>query len=418
MMKRTAVTVNISRMINGVGMAGRIFLTLSFITLCFFLILGVISVAQSRLAISPAASMKGMAASVSSHFFADMIGMELPNFNRDDKEFTFSQKNVSGFLFQFLTSVNPRDPKSLLARELPGMGEDTFLLRSGLATDPSFYPVDYTPSLDSLIPEPDVQNPGEEEAVPNPADPDPDKDIDENTGSQTALSTHGKKVVFIYHSHNRESWVPELKNKGVTNINDAYDPKINVTMLGKRLAAKLEQRGVGAVGTAKDYPTVIKDFNYNYSYKYSLQTVKEAFATNPDYLYFFDVHRDSLERKLTTVNIGGKDYAQVYFIIGHRNENWKKNEQFASKIHERLEQEYPGLSRGMWGKSSKNGNGEYNQSFSPNSILIEVGGPENTLAECNRTIDILAEVIADTYFNAVKVNTSVNAKQANGKKVG
>jgi stage II sporulation protein P len=92
----------------------------------------------------------------------------------------------------------------------------------------------------------------------------------------------------------------------------------------------------------------------------------------------------------------------VYFIIGHRNPNWRENEDFANRIHERLEKQYPGLSRGVWGKTAANGNGEYNQSVAPGSVLIEIGGVDNTLEECYRTADALAKVISDIYWNDEK----------------
>ncbi|MEW9106043.1 stage II sporulation protein P [Paenibacillus sp.] len=77
------------------------------------------------------------------------------------------------------------------------------------------------------------------------------------------------------------------------------------------------------------------------------------------------------------------------------NPNWKKNEQFANEIHERLEKNYPGISRGIFGKTALQGNGEYNQSLSPNSVVIEIGGIDNTLEELYRTADVLADFIAD-----------------------
>ncbi|MNR15935.1 Stage II sporulation protein P (SpoIIP) [compost metagenome] len=100
--------------------------------------------------------------------------------------------------------------------------------------------------------------------------------------------------------------------------------------------------------------------------------------------------------------MNGVTYAQVYFIIGHANPNWRKNEAFASRIHSRLEKAYPGISRGIWGKTSAQGNGEYNQSFSANSVLIEVGGIDNTKEELERTSKILADMIAEVYWSDQK----------------
>ncbi|MNL42549.1 Stage II sporulation protein P (SpoIIP) [compost metagenome] len=124
-------------------------------------------------------------------------------------------------------------------------------------------------------------------------------------------------------------------------------------------------------------------------------------SANQEMTEMIDIHRDSQRHGKTTAVINGKSYAQVYFILGHANKNWKKNEAFANEIHQLLEKSYPGVSRGIWGKSSGNGNnGEYNQSLSPNSVLIEVGGIDNSEDELKRTADILADAIADVYWNS------------------
>ena len=211
--------------------------------------------------------------------------------------------------------------------------------------------------------------------------------------------------MFIYHSHARESWFPEL-----TGGKTAESKSKNITLLGKRLADQLEKRGIGSLHSSKDYPAAIKNYNWLLSYKYSKQTVLTAKADNKDLKFFFDIHRDSQRRNKTTVTINGIDYAQVFLIIGHANPGWEKNESFANQIHAKLEARYPGLSRGIWAKTTANGNGEYNQSLSPDSVLIEVGGVDNTLAESYRTIDALAKVISDMYWKDEKVDASSKVK--------
>nr|WP_233567786.1 stage II sporulation protein P [Cohnella faecalis] len=149
--------------------------------------------------------------------------------------------------------------------------------------------------------------------------------------------------MFIYHSHNRESWFPELK----AGTKDANSGNMNITLVGKRLSAQLEKNGIGTVHSNKDYVGTVKDYNWNFSYKYSLQTLRQAVSQNKQLKFFFDIHRDSLRRNKTTTTIGGRDYAQVFFIIGHRNPNWKENEAFATAIHEQLEKDYPAYPEGF-----------------------------------------------------------------------
>ena len=179
-------------------------------------------------------------------------------------------------------------------------------LRRGTATDAAVYPVDHVPPPEVLKPAPGwepLQEEASSDADGSPeADPAADGEAKGPLDLPAAEADARKRVkVFIYHSHNRESWVPELE--GVTKLNDAYDANINITLLGKRLAERLEEEGIGTKVSDKDYPSAVKDFNYNKSYSYSLKAVQEAAATYPELTYYFDIHRDSQRRDLTTAEI-------------------------------------------------------------------------------------------------------------------
>jgi stage II sporulation protein P len=410
-----------SERIRRILVTGRTFAVLSIFSALFFIAAGIGVIANNSIASSPASSMKGFAAAVSSAFFSDMLGMEMASFKGSEPAGALSGQKTAAFLVRLLTDVNPTDPKSLIARELPGLGTDgALLLRSGIATDEAVGPQD-----DQPIPVPgggdehggggDTGDGSVGDEMPSIDDPIPADSPDNQTGDSgdqgkgqgpatgdesAKPTTEGRKVIFIYHSHNRESWKPELTG-------DEKNPNsstINVTLVGKRLAKKLEENGIGALHSGKDYLSTINNYRWELSYKYSMATVKEAMKNDGDLKFFFDIHRDSQPRKETTATIAGQSYAQVYFIIGHRNPDWRQNEAFATQIHEALEKKYPGISRGIWGKTAASGNGEYNQSLSPDSILMEIGGIDNTLEESYRTADALAEVITGIYWNAEKVD--------------
>lgn len=385
----------------------------------------------------PLFAVRGMPPSVPAGLFADMLRMELPLFAADDDGgHVLSGDNSLAFLVQLLTDVNPRDAHSLMGGALPGIRNDAVPLKGQVGSVTA--PIDYAPppglferqnpaagktggptdeAQSGRAPEPSggkADGPAIDaadgfrtegppaasagkpsgEAAPGGGKPKPDARPD----------TGGRKVVFIYHTHNRESWVPELKDRGVTDIKDAFDAETNITLVGKALAERLEELGIGAVHSDTDYYTEVKDYNWNFSYKYSEKTVEAALREHRDLAFLFDIHRDSQRRDVTTATIDGVTYAQVYFIIGRRNPDWKENEAFAGKLHDALERLKPGISRGIWGKGAGSGNGEYNQSFSKTSVLIEIGGPENTLEECLRTADVLAEAIAEVYWEAERVS--------------
>jgi stage II sporulation protein P len=394
---------------------GRTFILLSISSMVFFVVLGLGGMAEQRLNSSPVSSMKGFASTLTSDLFKDMLGMELPHLNNGKEPSTLSGEKMSTFVFQLLTSVNPRDPKSFLARELPGMDSNSpVLLRSATGNKNMEAPEDYHPdsskgteisgsqaeAIDIPVPvtEPDnVKKPTVEE-IPNES---PDT---------------GKSEVLIYHSHPRESFNPLLGTVS-TNPNSAI-PSKNVMQIGSFIAEELKVKGVGAMHLKEDYPTFIKEYNWNYSYKYSRQSVKAALAQNEKLTYLLDIHRDSARHEKTTTIIKGVSYAQMYFIIGHVNKNWRQNEAYANSIHKRLEAAYPGISRGIWGKTADQGNGEYNQSLSPNSIIIEIGGIDSTKEELERTSRVLADIIADVYFADQEAEKASTVKLETSKKSG
>ncbi|QUL53664.1 stage II sporulation protein P [Paenibacillus tritici] len=402
---------------------GRTMLLLAGGSLVFFMLLGAGGLAGQKLNSSPIPSMKGLAASLSSGFFMELLGMEVPHLPQGKEPSAFSGDKVTSFVFRLLTSVDPGDPKSLVSREMPGLAaDDPFLLREGSGGSTGA-PADYHPGGDELAAgeEPGTSaDPGAEtgtdtgngeghpggEVTPPEASPAPDspgEDVDQGySGSGDPENRTGDtsiKRILVYHSHPREAYNPLLGAQS-DNPSSAV-PSKNVMLVGSYIAKRLEERGIGTVHAQEDYATEVPGYNWNFSYKYSRMTVKSAMATHDSMSELIDIHRDSQRHGKTTAQINGKNYAQVYFILGHANKNWKQNEAFANKIHQLLEKNYPGISRGIWGKSSGNGNnGEYNQTLSPNSVLIEVGGIDNSADELKRTADILADAIADVYWDS------------------
>ncbi|UHA74207.1 stage II sporulation protein P [Paenibacillus sp. 481] len=413
---------------------GRTFVLLAIGSAVFFVIIGLGNMMEQRLHSSPISSMKGFAASLSSRLFVDMMAMELPHLPEGEGEATISSKQVAQFMFRMITNVNLLDPKSLLASELPGLNHDAAVpLRLGVGNLTAKGPEDYVPLPDQAngnsssgantdashgsqsdtgseegeqrAGEGDTKNSDEQLdgqdglRADHEVKPLPDQRSGDRNGGAISGSAH-RKSVFIYHSHNRESWNPVLQQQS----NNPSDSKKNITIVGKRLQEQLEKRGVGAVHSDKDYFSTVKGYNWNYSYRYSKRTVKQAMSEHDNLQFFFDIHRDAARRSNSTVEINGKSYAQVYFVIGHRNPKWRENEKFASDIHEKLEKRYPGISRGIWGKSAAQGNGEYNQSLSPHSVVVEIGGIDNTLEESYRTVDVMADLIAEVVHSKSNAN--------------
>ncbi|MYL71981.1 stage II sporulation protein P [Halobacillus litoralis] len=288
--------------------------------------------------------------------------------------------------FQLLTSLTPNDPRSLLGREIPGLSSyNSQIIIAGKGTDYSTLPIESEPPMivDDRGEEGDVEETNEED------DKQEEKPV-------------GEDRVYIYHTHNTESFYPHLPDESTD-----HDGKVNITLIGERLGESLEKRGVGAIVDKTDVAALRseKGMEYYQSYDAMRPVVEEAISQNGGIQYLFDLHRDSLSKEHTTTSINGKDYARFAFVIGAEHPKYEQNLQLASKIHQLLEEKYPGISRGVITKKGSGVDGIYNQDLHPNAILIEFGGVYNHLDELYRSADVMAEVFSDYYFEDEKVST-------------
>ena len=77
------------------------------------------------------------------------------------------------------------------------------------------------------------------------------------------------------------------------------------------------------------------------------------------------------------------------FLIGENHENYKSNLKNAKIMEKYLTKNYPGILRDTYHQPRWS----YNQEYSKNMFLIEVGGPDNTLEELYNTSKALSEAI-------------------------
>ncbi|MED1954388.1 stage II sporulation protein P [Brevibacillus centrosporus] len=205
----------------------------------------------------------------------------------------------------------------------------------------------------------------------------------------------GNEKVYIYSTHNRESWRNVARNTQGSSVDD---PEINITLVGKRLGDLLQAKGIATMVNQDDFAQKLAEQKKSFamSYTESYKAVAAAAAVSPNLKYIFDIHRDSDEpRSKVAITINGKTYSRVLFVIGTANPTYLENKKLAEALHARLEANYPGLSRGVILKGTNEGNGVYNQSVSEGSLLLEFGGTNNTLEECYNT----AEAFADVFTN-------------------
>ncbi|MGV3489028.1 MAG: stage II sporulation protein P, partial [Tuberibacillus sp.] len=176
----------------------------------------------------------------------------------------------------------------------------------------------------------------------------------------------------------------------------SYD-KNNIHVVDSMLQKALDKNGVIAAVDESNITDILKQKNWNTNLAYSASRpiIQEAIASKKDYQLFIDIHRDSARKNSTTATIKGKSYARVSIILGKANPNFDQNLAIAKTLKDKLDKYYPGINKGIFGKSKAQGNGIYNQDLSPHAILIEVGGVDNTMEELQNTVNALAQVISE-----------------------
>ena len=88
-------------------------------------------------------------------------------------------------------------------------------------------------------------------------------------------------------------------------------------------------------------------------------------------------------------------------MVDGENENYLANLEFTERINNKMNEKYPGLSKGIYKKSGPLVNGVYNQDFSSFTILLEVGGFESTTTEVLNSSLAFAECFLEvirTYY--------------------
>jgi stage II sporulation protein P len=124
-------------------------------------------------------------------------------------------------------------------------------------------------------------------------------------------------------------------------------------------------------------------------------TAKKMLEENPSIQVLLDIHRDADKRENATAVVNGVTMARITLVVGMGQPDlvqphWQQNHAFAKLIDAKLNQYYPGLSRGIqlveW---------RYNQHLHPRALLLEVGCQENSKEEAIASIEVLGDILAE-----------------------
>ena len=188
-----------------------------------------------------------------------------------------------------------------------------------------------------------------------------------------------KPIIYLYNTHQGE----------------AYDD-YSVYDATYKLANELHNDKYYTYFEENSIPTFLNNnkMKYKESYKASRFYLNKAHENYKSIKYYFDIHRDSISKDKVTLNYKGKNYAKILFLIGLENKNHDQNYEESQKLSNIINNHIPNLSKGIYKKEGKKVNGVYNQDFDPNTILVELGGEENTIEEAVNTIEILSKVLS------------------------
>ncbi len=186
--------------------------------------------------------------------------------------------------------------------------------------------------------------------------------------------TYLKPSIYIYNTHQTE----EYKDGDVLKA-------------AEYLKAQLEPHDIEVIVETTNIKEALKKGNLAYkdSYKITRELLNQHINDNT--VLYIDLHRDSASYSTATTEWNGKKYARMMFVIGGKHETYKNNYRIADDLNKRLKNQYAKLSRGIFVRE----NSSYNQDLNSNVILIEVGGPHNTMEEVQNSLQIFKNILLE-----------------------
>ena len=128
-----------------------------------------------------------------------------------------------------------------------------------------------------------------------------------------------KPLIYIYNSH-------QLENYDNYNL-EIYGITPNVLMASYLLKEKLNEKGLSTIVEDTNLTEFLELNNWDYSgsYKASRIFMLDKQNTYKSLKYYIDIHRDSVNKKISTVTIDGKAYARILFVVGLEHKKYQNS---------------------------------------------------------------------------------------------
>ena len=198
-------------------------------------------------------------------------------------------------------------------------------------------------------------------------------------------------IVYLFNAHPLEMIGSYYDNM--------FEGDMNIVELTHILADHLESYGISTLVEERCVHAKLNEngWEFHMSYYAARYFLLDVVDQYPSLGFFIDLHRDGIPHEQATVEIEGANYAQILFVIGTDNPNgYEASYAEARKLHDMLEERKPNISRGIFfSGDSPSRDGVYSQDISPKVQLIEIGTITTTVEEANRTVEVLADVLAE-----------------------
>lgn len=179
-------------------------------------------------------------------------------------------------------------------------------------------------------------------------------------------------IIYLYNTHQKEEYIDT-----------------NIIELSNYFMDSLNSNGLFTLYEERSVPQYLSE-NPNFKKTYDVTNffLKQILSEYNNFRLIIDMHRDSVSKKISTVEIDNKSYAKVLFVM---NPNYKENMDLVIRLNNKINEYYKGLSRGIYDDYPDT----FNQNLNGTIILLEVGGKYNTNEEVKNTIDAMVRVIKE-----------------------
>jgi stage II sporulation protein P len=193
-----------------------------------------------------------------------------------------------------------------------------------------------------------------------------------------------KPLVGIYQTHSEEEF-----GHGPNGYSTVWGN--TVVQVGWWLAQDLHGQGIH---TAQARVDNMREGMLG-SWSLSLQTARQLLRWYPSVRILLDVHRSRRPLSETVARVHGAETARILLVVGTSqllpNPHWQENMELALKLARELKTIAPGILRAPGVDVAPY---RYNQQLLPADVLVEVGGPANSLGQERRAVSYLAQAVA------------------------